>query len=296
MFRQVLIFISAIGFWMPAVAQEKVSTLPKNTIDCKQFKRNGPNEWIEVGTAVFDLGSIKDIHLTDQPVTPGYFKFGGIDLYPVLEGRCGDPASNATPVPQPALMAVGPLLKEEPYPSRVAAKAGKLPTQLSKDLGAPTPGSRKADLESERGSGSCPSKKLVYAANGPGGVESDASVIELIFESDHKEDLETALNSAFEIREYRKNQVGWTYKGKFLQKETPTRRFVFPLFQSRKKTPLLLVPYYFKPNRDGTGEPILYVAGLRKLSASQKTGRAAKTEGKRPPEVLPEVFYFDRCE
>ena len=90
MFRQALIFISAVGFSMPAVAQDNVSALPKNTVDCKQFKRTGPKEWIEIGTAVFDLGGIKDINLTDQPVTPGYFKFGGIDLYPVLEGKCGD--------------------------------------------------------------------------------------------------------------------------------------------------------------------------------------------------------------
>jgi hypothetical protein len=295
MFRQVLILISAIGFWMPAVAQDKVSALPKNTVDCKQFKRTGPKEWIEVGTAVFDLGEIKDINLTDQPVTPGYFKFGGIDLYPVLEGKCGDHASNTASVPQPALMAAGPILKEELVPSRDAAKAGQLPVQPGKDQGAPTSVSRKADLESERESGSCPSKKLVYAANGPGGIESDASVIELIFESEHKEDLETAVNSEFEIRGYRNNQVGWTYKGKFLQKEIPSR-FEFPLFQPRKRKPVLLEPHYIKPNRDGAGEPILYVAGLHKLSASKKNGRLAKIEGKRPPEVLPEVFYFDRCE
>ena len=295
MFRQVLIFISAIGFLMPAVAQDKVSALPKNTVDCKQFKRTGPKEWIEVGTAVFDLGEIKDINLTDQPVTPGYFKFGGIDLYPVLEGKCGDHASNTAPVPQPALMAAGPILKEELDPSRDAATAGQLPVQPGKDQGAPTSVSRKADLESERESGSCPSKKLVYAANGPGGIESDASVIELIFESEHKEDLETAVNSEFEIREYRNNQVGWTYKGKFLQKETPSR-FEFPLFQPRKRKPVLLEPHYIKPNRDGTGEPILYVAGLHKLSASKKNRRTAKIEGQRTPEVLPEVFYFDRCE
>ena len=295
MFRQVLIFISAIGFSMPAVAQDKVSAVPKNTIDCKQFKRTGPKEWIEVGTAVFDLGEIKDITLTDQPVTPGYFKFGGIDLYPVLEGKCGDHASNNAPVPQPALMAAGPILKEELDPRREAAKAGQLPVQPGKDPGAPTSVSRKPDVESERGGGSCPSKKLVYAANGPGGIESDASAIELIFESEHKEDLETAVNSEFEIREYRNNQVGWTYKGKFLQKETPSR-FEFPLFQPRRRKAVLLEPHYIKPNREGTGEPILYVAGLHKLSASKKNGRAAKTDGKRPPEVLPEVFYFDRCE
>jgi len=292
MFREVLIFISAIGFLMPAAAQDKVSALPKNTVDCKQFKRAGPKEWIEVGTAVFDLGEINDITLTDQPVTPGYFKFGGIDLYPVLEGKCGDHASNTASVPQPALMAAGPILKEESDPSRDAAKAGQLPVQPGKDQGAATSVSRKADLESERESGSCPSKKLVYAANGPGGAESE---IELVFESKHKEDFESVVNSEFEIREYRNDLLGWTYKGKFLQKEAPSR-FGFPLFEPRRRRHALLEPHYIKPNRDGTGEPILYVAGLHKLSASKKNGRAAKIEGKRPPEILPEVFYFDRCE
>ncbi len=89
MFRAVLIFISALGLSMPAVAQDQESKLPDNTIDCKQFKKTGPREWREVGTAVFDLGRIRDINLTDQPVTPGYFKFGGIEFYSVLEGKCG---------------------------------------------------------------------------------------------------------------------------------------------------------------------------------------------------------------
>ena len=63
--------------------------IPENTIDCKQFKKTGPEEWIEAGTAVFDLGTIKDINLTNQPVTPRHYKFGGIDLYTVVEQKCG---------------------------------------------------------------------------------------------------------------------------------------------------------------------------------------------------------------
>ena len=186
-------------------------------------------------------------------------------------------------------MAAGPILKQEVDQSRDAAKAGQLPAKPGKDQGAPTSMIRKADLESERESGFCPSGKLVYAANGPGGAESDASLIELIFESKHKEALETAANSEFEIREYRNNQLGWTYRGKFLQKEAPSR-FGFPLFEPRKRRPALLEPHYIKPNRDGTGELILYVAGLHKLSGSRKNGRAVKSEGKRPPEVLPLLF------
>jgi tetratricopeptide (TPR) repeat protein len=89
MVRPVSIFIMVIGFAMAAAAQNKESQLPENTIDCKQFKKSRPQEWVEIGTAVFDLGKITDINLTDQPVKPGSFKFGGLDLYPVLEEKCG---------------------------------------------------------------------------------------------------------------------------------------------------------------------------------------------------------------
>ena len=89
MFRTAAIFISVVGFVVPAIAQDKEQRLPQNTIDCKQFKKSGPQEWIEVGTAVFDLGGIRDINLTGQPVTPRYFKFGGYDLYTVVEQKCG---------------------------------------------------------------------------------------------------------------------------------------------------------------------------------------------------------------
>ena len=82
---------------MSAVAQDKEPALPKNTINCKQFKKTGPQEWIEVGTAVFDLGAINDINLTDQPVTPGYFKFGGIDLYPRAGGKMRIPCLECRP-------------------------------------------------------------------------------------------------------------------------------------------------------------------------------------------------------
>jgi tetratricopeptide (TPR) repeat protein len=89
MIRPVLIFILVFGFAMAAAAQNKESRLPENTIACEQFKKTGPQEWIEVGTAVFDLGKITDINLTNQPVKPRSFKFGGLDLYPVLEEKCG---------------------------------------------------------------------------------------------------------------------------------------------------------------------------------------------------------------
>ena len=295
MLRQALIFISAFGFSMPAIAQDKETTLPKNTIDCRQFKKTGPQQWIEVGTAVFDLGDITDINLIDQPVTPGYFKFGGRDLYPVLEAKCGAPASNIAAAAQATSVAGGAAPKEELTQSRDAPKAAQIPEQTAQDGAAPTAENIDANLKSQSENRPCPANRLVYAANGIGDVEGAASVIEIVFESKHKEDLETAANSEFEIREYRNNQIERTYKAKFLQKVNSSG-FDFPFLQSRMRRSASLEPHYIKPNRDGTGEPILYVAGLHKLFASKKTGRASKSEGKRPTEVLPEVFYFDRCE
>jgi tetratricopeptide (TPR) repeat protein len=89
MMRPALIFILTAGLTGPAAAQNKDARLPENTIDCKQFKKTGSQEWTEVETAVFNLGKISDINLTNQPVRPRSFKFGGIDLYPVLEAKCG---------------------------------------------------------------------------------------------------------------------------------------------------------------------------------------------------------------
>jgi hypothetical protein len=166
---------------------------------------------------------------------------------------------------------------------------------MAQDGGAPAAENADDNLKSQSENKPCPANRLVYAANGIGDAEGAASVIEIVFESKHKEDLETAASSEFEIREYRNNQIERTYKGKFLQKVNYSR-FDFPFFQSRTRRPVSLEPHYIKPNRDGTGEPILYVAGLHKLFASKKTGRASKSEGKRPTEALPEVFYFDRCE
>ena len=60
----------------------------------------------------------------------------------------------------------------------------------------------------------------------------------------------------------------------------PLRLFTFSASKAKTRA---AEPHYIKPNRDGTGEPILYVAGLHKLSASKKNGRAARIEGKRPP-------------
>ncbi len=410
MFRAVLIFISALGLSMPAIAQDKELKIPDNTIDCKQFKKTGPREWIEVGTAVFDLGKVRDINLTDQPVTPGYFKFGGIDLYPVLDGKCGaaafvnqgkkdqakgdydsalanfnraiqldpksaeafdnrggvydskgdyaraiadydealrlDPklesaashrtvsqeklsrasASNAPAEPQITLEEAGTVLKEGLDADRNASKTAQIPEQssqeqpseqtsraqaqeqiseeqapektgqeqapekTSQEQAVPTSENKNVSLKVQSEDGSCRAKRLVYAANGAGNAEGGASVVELAFEGTPQED---GSNSEFIIRGYRNDAIQWVYRGAYIQKNNSGQ---FKFVEIRKRKSVVLMPNYIKPNRDGTGEAILYLGGLHALFASEDNGHAFKFEGNRPTGVLPEVFYFDRCE
>ncbi len=412
MFRALLIFMSLLGPSMPALAQDKEGKLPENTIDCKQFKKSGPREWIEVGTAVFDLGKVKDINLVDQPVTPGYFKFGGIELFAVLDGKCGaaayvnqgkkdqaagafdsalanfsqairldpklaeayenrgsiydgkgdyaraiadydealklDPklesatnhraaaqeklakasASNTQAEPQITLEQAGAVLKEGLDASPDASKTvqapaqtsqeeapkqtiqaqvpeqmsqeqapkqesqGQAPEQASQEQAAPASENKNVSLKVQSEDGPCRAKKLVYAANGAGDAEGDASVFEVIFEGTGAEQSRDVPDSEFIIRESRNSEIQWAYKGIYIQKE---KSGYFKFAEGRRRKPVVLRPNYIKPNRDGTGEAILFLGGLDALLTGDN-GHALKFEGKRPTGVLPEVFYYDRCE
>lgn len=424
MFRAIVIFILATVFSMPSVAKtaakeaakvaakeaandaakEKDTTLPSNTIDCKQFKKTGPREWAEVGTAVFDLGDVQDINLTDQPVTPGYFRFGGVELFGVLEAKCGAPGfltqgrkdqakgdydnaiaafnqaialdpklaeayqdragayeskgdyaraiadygealkldpklesaaakrliaqqklaqasdPNAPAEPQLTLQEAGAALKKglEPAPqeqkaaevadkpaevaekpadvsekpAEVPEKAAETSDKAEQEPGASASEDKTASLKSQSESGSCSAGKLVYAADGASDAEGGAPVIEIVLEGGHEADSKDASNSEFIIRQSRNNEVQWTYKGTYIQKDK-SGRFEFTSQEARRRRPAAVLPAnYIKPNRDGTGKAILYLGGLQALF----NDRALKVEGKRSAAVLPEVFYFDRCE
>ncbi len=377
MFRQALIFISAVGLSIPAAAQDKETMLPKNTIDCRQFKKTGANEWVEVGTAVFDLGDTQDINLTDQPVTPGYFKFGGIELFGVLEGKCGaagylsrgkkdqakgdadgalanfnqailidpksaeayylrggvydakgdfaraiadydqalkfdpklesaishrsaaqvklakGPEASVPAEPQMPLEEVGAALKEGLEAARNAPKVAEIPEPAIQEQAIPKPEVKKTSLEIPTDSGSCRAKKLVYTANGGG--EGGASVVEIVFENKRADEAGEAGKSEFVVRGSKNSQIEWSYTGKYTQKDS-SEYFEFVAGEARKRKLAVLEPHYIKPNRDGSGEAILYVGGLHGVFASRENARAFKFEGGRPSGALPEVFYFDRCE
>jgi hypothetical protein len=284
------IFVLTVGLVLPAYAEEKTAKLPKNTIDCSQFTKRGPQEWIENGTAVFNLGSIEDINLTNQPVTPGYYRFDGIDVYNVLEQKCGAAAqpapsneSASSRLAEPAMAATEPNAppvgetQSEP-PTAKSAAADESPTKTVNGLT----------------DGKC--DKPVYSAGAA--AEGAGASVEIAF-GDKKAGEGYA---DFILRKMKNNEVEWSYKGKMRPD-----KFIFTPMPSRqadaygrvvvaRQEPVTLQASYIKPARDGAGEPILYIRGMRSLFASKEDTRRFKFEGGRPAEPLPEAFYFDRCE
>lgn len=303
-----ILFVTS--FALPAIAQDAAPQLPKNSIDCNQFKKTGPKEWIEVGTAVFDLGATKDINLTDQPVTPGYFRFSGIDVYPVLEQKCGVPAEEA-PAQAPAQEA--PAKGAEPNPAPVATLAqqtvspkaapeqnnsspapAEAPARSAAADPAPAPEGKTAKPQQE--TAACGDRKSVYAADGLKGA-----AVEIAFQNTAGVEKRNGPASEFIIRQYKNKEAEWTYKGKlrrgrFIFTPIPFRERGFLQASISRQAPVILAASFIKPNRDGKGEPILYLRGLGTLFASKGAIRRFGIEGKAPGELLPEAFYFDRCE
>ena len=151
---------------------------------------------------------------------------------------------------------------------------------------------------------SCEDRKSIYVADGLGEPAGGRAQVEIVFKNKMDGYESSGPNSEFIIREYKNNELEWVYKGKNRQ-----GRFMFTPLASRhinsfgdfistsaRHDSVVLVPSFVKPKRDGTGEPILYLSGLRALFASKETTHHFKFEGKPPSEFLPEAFYFDRCE
>jgi hypothetical protein len=300
MFRVGALLISIVGFALPATAQVKETQLPENTIDCKQFKRTGPQEWIEVGTAVFDLGSIKDINLTNQPVTPRSFKFDGIDLYSVVDKKCGAITSSN----QGEAVGPTPIASEQaPPPAKAEFKQAEsaAPPQPPAQANITVAASETKILKGQAEITSCGDKKSVYVADGIADADRSSSLIEIAVNNNNSQ------NSEFIIKGYLNSKVDWAFRGKiaherfvfesarYQQENSRTDSVFTPAHSGRQKSATVEVKY-IKPNRNGTGEAILYLSGLRPLFASKESVQRFKFEGNRPLQSLPEVFYFDRCE
>jgi hypothetical protein len=77
-----------IGSAPISIAKEK--PLPPNNISCDDFKRTGPNQWVNVRPVTIIIGtSTVRIHFAGQTLFPRFVNLGGNDVAETLERKCG---------------------------------------------------------------------------------------------------------------------------------------------------------------------------------------------------------------
>jgi hypothetical protein len=88
----VLVAICAIVTSNLALAQT-ANLLPPNTIDCAAFQKTPNGNWYVGPRTTFDVGPLKAIRLGNYLVIPhdANSSFRGVDLYGILERKCGGP-------------------------------------------------------------------------------------------------------------------------------------------------------------------------------------------------------------
>jgi hypothetical protein len=72
---------------LPLLAQD--SPIPPNTIPCDAFAKKGEGIWFAKRPVTFDIGNAKNLTLDDGEIKPRSQNLGGIDLYVLLEAKCG---------------------------------------------------------------------------------------------------------------------------------------------------------------------------------------------------------------
>lgn len=80
---------SMLSFLSPALAQGNQPELPPNTLGCEGFKKTSDGTWYAEKSDSFHVGDGKEVTVERKVIGPGSHKIGGIDLYVLLERKCG---------------------------------------------------------------------------------------------------------------------------------------------------------------------------------------------------------------
>jgi hypothetical protein len=79
--------VALLAFGSPAFAQD--TPLPPNTLPCDAFAKKGDGIWVAKRPVSFEVGNAKNLTLDAGEITPKSQSVGGIDLYVLLEAKCG---------------------------------------------------------------------------------------------------------------------------------------------------------------------------------------------------------------
>ncbi|MBW0004093.1 MAG: hypothetical protein JO216_11450 [Hyphomicrobiales bacterium] len=87
------VFIIAAWFGLSMIpvmqARSEDAPLPPNTLPCDAFTKKSDGTWFATRPVTFDVGSAKNLNLDGGAITPKSQVLGGVDLYVLLDAKCG---------------------------------------------------------------------------------------------------------------------------------------------------------------------------------------------------------------
>ncbi|MBV8450493.1 MAG: hypothetical protein JO357_07655 [Hyphomicrobiales bacterium] len=78
----------AWAFWGLGARAED-APLPPNTVPCDAFTKKSDGTWFATRPVTFDIGNAKNLNLDGGAITPKSQTLGGVDLYVLLDAKCG---------------------------------------------------------------------------------------------------------------------------------------------------------------------------------------------------------------
>jgi hypothetical protein len=81
------VIAASLAWGLGAHAQD--SPLPPNTLPCDAFTKKSDGTWFATRPVTFDVGNAKNLNLDGGAITPKSQNFGGVDLYVLLDAKCG---------------------------------------------------------------------------------------------------------------------------------------------------------------------------------------------------------------
>jgi hypothetical protein len=79
----------ATSFGLGVMARAEDTPLPPNTLPCDAFMKKSDGTWFAKRPVTFDVGNAKNLNLDGGAITPKSQMFGGVDLYVLLDAKCG---------------------------------------------------------------------------------------------------------------------------------------------------------------------------------------------------------------
>jgi hypothetical protein len=86
---QILAGVIAASLARDLAAHAQDSPLPPNTLPCDAFTKKSDGTWFATRPVTFDVGNAKNLNLDGGAITPKSQNFGGVDLYVLLDAKCG---------------------------------------------------------------------------------------------------------------------------------------------------------------------------------------------------------------